>query len=126
MSDLIRRSDAIDTVEELNRKVNDSREFDTICTSDVLRRVNALPSAEAVHKPDYSYEADMVRRMKEALLAKSEQGEWIITKEGEYDGRGVYKTVCSKCGHETFYKANKAHFCPNCGARMKGAEHEID
>lgn len=27
------------------------------------------PSAEVVHKPDYSYEADMVRRIKEALSA---------------------------------------------------------
>ena len=46
MSDLISRADAIDTVEELNRKVNDGRENDTICTSDVLRRINALPSAD--------------------------------------------------------------------------------
>ncbi len=45
-------------------------------------------------------------------------GEWIITKEGEYDGRSVYKTECSECGHETFYKANNAHYCPNCGAKM--------
>lgn len=48
MSDLISRADAIDTVEELNRKVNDGRENDTICTSDVLRRINALPSADTV------------------------------------------------------------------------------
>ena len=47
-SDLISRADAIDTVEELNRKVNDGRETDTICTSDVLRRINTLPSADAV------------------------------------------------------------------------------
>lgn len=48
-------------------------------------------------------------------------GKWIITKEGEYDGRSVYKTVCSECGHETFYKADRAHFCPNCGAPMRTA-----
>ena len=29
-------------------------------------------SAEAVHKPDYSYEADMVRRLKESLSAEAE------------------------------------------------------
>jgi len=28
-------------------------------------------SAEVVHKPDYSYEADMVRRLKEALSAEA-------------------------------------------------------
>lgn len=36
------------------------------------------PSAEVVHKPDYSYEADMVRRMKEALSAEAE---WIPCSE---------------------------------------------
>ena len=60
-----------------------------------------------------------------ALSDDAVQGEWIITKEGEYDGRSVYKTVCSECGHETFYKANKAHFCPNCGARIKNINSSL-
>ena len=37
-------------------------------------------SAEAVHKPDYSYEADMVRRLKESLSAEAVQG-WIPVEE---------------------------------------------
>lgn len=37
-------------------------------------------SAEAVHKPDYSYEADMVRRLKETLSAEAVQG-WIPFKK---------------------------------------------
>jgi len=44
--DIISRQGAIATVEELNKKVNDGRVSDTICTSDVLRRLKSLPSAE--------------------------------------------------------------------------------
>ena len=48
MSDLISRQDAIKTVEELNLLINYGTGYGTICTSDVLRRINALPSADAV------------------------------------------------------------------------------
>lgn len=102
MKDIIYRTDAMAYPLSWKHydKENGSREF--ICGVESYREyIEALPSAEAV------------------------QGEWIITKEGEYDGRSVYKTVCSECGHETFYKANKAHFCPNCGAIMhKGGDSE--
>ena len=43
--ELISRQDAIETVKELNAKVNDDR-YETICTLDVLRRIESLPSAE--------------------------------------------------------------------------------
>ena len=33
-------------------------------------------SAEAIHKPDYSYEAGMVRRLKEALSAEATTGDY--------------------------------------------------
>jgi len=57
--DLIGRSDAIDAC---CRGWNNTAE-------DCIRNIKALPSAEAIHKPDYSYEAGMVRRLKEALSA---------------------------------------------------------
>lgn len=44
MSDLIRRADAIETVKELNRIVNEDR-YGTVCTLDVLSRIKKLPSA---------------------------------------------------------------------------------
>ena len=52
--DLISRADAIDAV----TKTQGLR-------ADAFKALVALPSAEAVHKPDYSYEADMVRRLRE-------------------------------------------------------------
>ena len=54
------------------------------------------------------------------------QGEWIE----EYHGNGwndYWDYTCSNCGKKyeradaVLYKAN---FCPNCGARMKGADDE--
>ena len=95
--DLISRVDAIDTVEELNRKVNDGRENDTICTSDVLRRIKALPSAEAV------------------------QGKWIMHGEPPWLVR-----ECSICGEKWHHWKGYANpnYCGNCGARMKGGDSE--
>ena len=43
---LIKQEDAIETVKELNAKINDDR-YGTICTLDVLKRIGSLPSAEA-------------------------------------------------------------------------------
>ena len=101
MNDLISRADAIEAIPQTVADMFENcRNCGLLYREDVVRILSELPPADAV------------------------QGEWIITKEGEYDGRSVYKTVCSECGHETFYKANKAHFCPNCGERMKGGEDE--
>ena len=44
---------------------------------DALKAAIEALSADAVHKPDYSYEADMVRRLKEALLADAEDRLYI-------------------------------------------------
>ena len=57
------------------------------------------------------------------------QGEWIgynADKEDwlRTDGIPIF-LVCDKC-HETVVSNASAHwnFCPNCGARMKGADDE--
>lgn len=54
------------------------------------------------------------------------QGEWIE----EYCGNGwndYWDYTCSNCGKK-YERANavlyKVNFCPNCGARMKGADDE--
>lgn len=54
-----------------------------------------------------------------AMIADRPQGEWIETSEG---------TMCSNC-HKFPYDDGEYHmanwhsdFCPNCGARMKGAD----
>ena len=116
MSDLIRREDAIKAVE------------DGMCTfydCYVLDRINAIPSAD---RP---------------------QGEWIpATWQDENCPERLKRHKCSECGQRAEqilvrtelvdnYYCNKAEpiteythkeqlskFCPNCGARMKGADDE--
>ena len=57
---------------------------------------------------------------------KPQKGEWIVNISD-------YKSVCSVCGAnetefiygtEMWYGLGKSKFCPNCGARMKGAGNE--
>jgi hypothetical protein len=40
------------------------------------------------------------------------KGEWIFRKKWD-------RFVCSEC---SFEKSSCSHFCPNCGADMRGAE----
>ena len=46
------------------------------------------------------------------------QGEWII----EIDANGNTYGRCSICGMRQY--AGQLNFCPDCGARMKGAGNE--
>lgn len=71
-------------------------------------------SAEAVHKPDYSYEADMVKRLRQAVAV---QGEWI--HDGQNFKGGLDWCHCSECGAKTSVSGlSMYNFCPNCGAMM--------
>lgn len=69
MSDNISRADAIEAVVAEGRKVYTSEYANAeriVYEADAVEALSMLPSADTVHKPDYSYEADMVRRLKES------------------------------------------------------------
>ena len=48
-------------------------------------------------------------------------GEWVVCGDGEY-----VPFMCSACGKTTsWYHAQTANYCPNCGADMRdGGKHE--
>ena len=96
MSDLIKREDAIEVAYQLRRKPNDD-EWDWW-----LRSFNAIPPAD---RP---------------------QGEWIDAEIPLESGGSMPIQVCNLC--KTFYPlaytGGGHRFCPNCGARMKGADDE--
>ena len=56
------------------------------------------------------------------------QGEWIEHKWIEYNEElmlemPMHNYECSKC-HSILHEVKETNFCPNCGAKMKGADDE--
>ena len=50
------------------------------------------------------------------------KGEWIGEADGYADGEFVYDTwYCSNCDYAVDDEPPTWDYCPNCGARMKGA-----
>ena len=59
---------------------------------------------------------DIDKEIKSLQSVDRPMGEWLARD-------CVFGVVyCSECGYEL--KQNDTHFCPNCGARMKGADDE--
>lgn len=59
---------------------------------------------------------DVINQLPTYSFPDREKGEWVL---GGYDD--LY-WVCDKCGykmHEYYHKPTE-HFCPNCGADMRG------
>ena len=108
MEDLIKRSDAIEAMEQryqdilriFKRKVKDGERAIAL---DMIGCIKSLPSAD---RP---------------------QGEWIY---GEHDVAMCDGYRCNRCDffvpwdyeHKFIDFINDYHYCPNCGARMKGAD----
>ena len=97
MSDLIRREDAIKAIEELPNAYNG--------WSDAYDKAYIIGTLEEVPSADRP------------------RGEWKDTGKDPDHSHPLtaiwYR--CSECGYGTNAKTN---FCPDCGARMKGADDE--
>jgi hypothetical protein len=53
------------------------------------------------------------------------EGEWVPVHPLQSDDPGAY--MCSKCKTGMWeIRPSSYHYCPNCGAKMKGAEHETN
>lgn len=135
--DLISRSDAIEAVRKC--KVQDIR-FGNVTSNmmlvqqgEVIVALLALPSAEAVSREslkNLKFVAIKGDKTEEAyrqgwngaieciienvLSAKTIQGEWIFNTD---ENNCKSWNICSVCGYSIFHTT---HFCPNCGAKMKG------
>ena len=99
--------------------------------SDLISRQNAIDALG--EEPPVWYDGDdeiaernQWRRDKAAIeslpSAEPKTGEWIDRSDG---GRIKYpwweSCKCNQCGE---YGSGAYNFCPNCGARMKGADDE--
>lgn len=62
----------------------------------------------------------IAERLYNAGYRKQSEGEWVDQYQGKYDNQ-LYK--CSECGETAFHDESRwflTHYCPNCGAKMKG------
>ena len=108
MEDLIKREDAIKAVLGLTMYKG------CVPVDSVIFNIKNIPSTE----PTIEIDADQLEKLlREGWTIHSEpkQGEWISLHNGKWK--------CSECGIEVLFYA-KGNFCPNCGARMKGADDE--
>jgi predicted RNA-binding Zn-ribbon protein involved in translation (DUF1610 family) len=109
MSDLISRQDVLDALRNLAYKHTfqcgeyygeDERQLTIINAGKAIDVIEAMPSAEP-----------------ETVKVKMETGFWIPVDSETVNGR------CSLCGYESHLYENDVygeHYCPNCGADMRG------
>ena len=102
MDDTIKRSDAIKAVSEpFDRKY---WQYTTRSIRDTVKALNSIPSAEKQGE----------------WRDKGWHGDWQF--ETDERGNVWHEYECSECGFRN--KGSKSNYCPNCGARMKGADDE--
>ena len=119
--DLIKRADAIKAVSTpFDRKY---WQYTARSIRDTVKALKDIPSAEP-KRLEIAPE-DLERLQGLGYAVESKQGEWIPYEAPLNFGDGEYYVTehkCSACGYlwgEPDYK-----YCPECGARMKGADNE--
>ena len=63
-----------------------------------------------------------INALKDIPSVEPKQGEWI----NRYCGEVWVEQYCSQCGVVIEDEPMDYNFCPNCGARMKGADDDAD
>ena len=114
MEDLIKRSDAIKALRKLGHEVV---VVDKVCSLGVAAEfidvIRTVPSA------DLNSEFSEWARHWFKDSADRPQGVWEIYTVSPFDGEDCRCSECGQTGCAPYWD-----YCPNCGARMKGADND--
>ena len=89
--------------------------------SDLIRREDAI---EALYKYSFVSKDVIEREIKAIPSADRPQGKWIEHWYPQFDVAGIECSICSKDVPYWERNYDMPNYCPNCGARMKGADDE--
>ena len=93
-------------------------------SDDLIKRSDAIKAVLWGNGLDGSVVDDICEKIDAIPSADRPQGEWIC-HEGGWKNFDYYPTKyeCDQCHHFVDVASDKK-FCPNCGARMKGADND--
>ena len=115
MSDLIKRQDAIDALNECE----DIKGHSYTQMHDALMEI---PSVDIPHSDDWEKYSDKLwQKAYERGKADRPSGEWIDRSDGGRILNPWWENYeCNRCG---YYGSGTWNFCPSCGSKMRG-EHD--
>lgn len=119
--DKIRTHSLVDGTARINLRLakNIIEDMPSIDLADYVPKEFHDKTCEAMAKAHQEEIADILERAD----ADRPQGEWINRHEW---ANGFYERECSICGamKPILMHTAKVNYCPNCGAKMKGADDE--
>ena len=89
--------------------------------SDLIRREDAM---EVLHRIFDVRSLDSDRWLIQDIRSKIADIPSADRPQGEWEDYDRYMKCCSKCGWIQDILHFGSNFCPNCGAKMKGADDE--
>lgn len=91
---------------------------DLISRCELFNRLATIPVPAEANE----FKAKIYEVIQEMETSDRPQGEWIFDPEILCSDIGVYSAGyrCSVCGKD-YFKVDRMNYCPNCGAKMKGA-----
>lgn len=110
-------------------------------SEDLIKREDAIKALRLEYptmpmfkslREEWAIKTEGFRKAEEVIMsipsADRWQGEWIEHKWIEYNEElmlemPMHNYECSKC-HSILHEVKETNFCPNCGAKMKGAYDE--